>query len=349
MDPNSTDKTNTPPAEVPTPEVPANPETPETPTPTPVEAAPTPEAPAATPEPTAPVATEAPASLEAAPVTPTPPAEATPFTAGAPEPPKKANTKKIILIAGIAAGAVLLAIIGAILFFVFTTVSKEDYRAAASQFNEVSRSNSKLNSEVSTLSYSTDSATDSEFDETLTAAKDAIANVKTENEELSKLKAVRVGEGGKLYKAFEEKLNPYLAYAGDLVASVEKVRPAMVVCDAVSGTSDAAARVTALKKCSEALGAVGQLPNAEFNTFIGGLKDSYAEYATTYEGISKLSDPYGDNYEQYKTLRDKMYAVQDKIGDASDTFSDGLEARDNEYDVKPSAEALADYLTEQQR
>lgn len=309
-------------------------------------------APELSPEAAAPVAPlSGPDALATAPQEPTPNViPATPFTPGepVPEPPKK-NTKKIILIASVAAGVVLLAIIAIVIFLFLTTVSKADYRDAAKQFNQVTSASSSLNSDVSSLGASSGSTSDSDFEKSLKDTQDSLDTIKNENESLSKLKAVRVGEGGDLYKTFDDKLDAYLAYGNDLVASVKNLRPAMVACDKVSDADDAAARVAALKTCATSLNDVKDLPNAEFKTFVTELATAYTSYAKTYEGISALTNPYGTQYEQYKTLRDEMYATQDKISAASKTFQESLEKRDDELSVKASADALADYLTEQQR
>lgn len=350
MNPENTDPTNTPPAETPVSETPApesapNP-TPEfAPNPTPESTAPTPiveaaPAPGVTPQAT-PEATTSATAADAAPVTATP--------VGAPN-PKNANTKKIVLIASITAGVLLLAAIAAIIFTMLNTVSKEDYRAAATQFNEVSRANSTLNSEASTLSrQASGSGTEDSFNDSLKETKDAIADIKAKNDELSKLKAVRVGEGAELYKTFNDKLAANLKYSEGLIASVENLRPAMVTCDKVGDATEASARVTALKACSDALGSVNDLPNEAFKTYVGKIKEGYATYATIYEKTAALTNPYGAQYEEYKTLRDDMRDAQTEISDATREFTTALRESDDTYSVRDSANALGEYLVEQQR
>lgn len=355
MNPN-TDPSNTPPAEdttpTPTPDLQAEPVVEATPSsvPAPEEAPVAPvESPAAIPTPDATTPNPVLGSAPVTPADPLAPAAATFVASGAPA-PKKSNTNKIILIASIVGGVVILGIIAVVLFLMFTTVSKQDYRDAAVQFNDVSRASSALTTSASTLGRSASgSTTDATFQESLKSSQDAITKIETENDELSKLKAVRVGEGATLYKTFNDKVDAYVAYAKGLVTSVENIRPAMVVCDKVSDANDAAARVTALKACSTALGDVKELPNSSFKKFVDEIKTAYASYATIYEGISALTSPYGAQYEQYKTLRDSMYETQDKITAASKEFSSSLTASDKEFSVKESADALGAYLTEQQR
>jgi hypothetical protein len=356
MNPNSSDPSNTPPADDVTPETPLNPEatetpvTPETPAQAPVEAP----APEVTAEPVAP----APAPEVASPFTAGTPEGIDPvapvgttatFTAsGAPEAPKK-NSKKIVLIASIVGGAILLAVIGVVVFLLLTTVSKDDYRAAAKQFNEVSKASSSLNSDVSSLGRATGSTPDATFDENVKETEESLAALKSTNDELGKLKAVRVGEGATLYKAFNDKLAAYTAYGSDMVASVKALRPALVICDKSGDAGDAAARVAALKDCSDALGKVNDLPNAEFKAFVAELKDAYAKIATLSESMSGITDPYGKQYEEYKKIRDDLTAVSTKLSAATRTFSTAVKEHDDQVSVKDAAEALADYLNEQQK
>lgn len=356
MNPNSSDPSNTPPADDVTPETPLNPEVtetpvaPETPAEAPVEAP----APEVTAEPVAP----APAPEVASPFTAGTPEGTNPvapvgttatFTAsGAPEAPKK-NSKKIVLIASIVGGAILLAVIGVVVFLLLTTVSKDDYRAAAKQFNEVSKASSSLNSDVASLGRASGNTTDSDFDTRLKDTEASLANLKTQNEELSKLKAVRVGDGAALYKTFNDKVAAYVAYGDDLLVSVKNIRPAMVVCSKAGSAADADARVAVIKQCAESLGKVSDLPSSEFKTFVTDIKVAYEEYAKVYEQMTALKSPFGDQYEQYKTLSTQMSAVSKKISTIASTFSDALKAHDDQVSVKDSADALADYLNEQQK
>lgn len=283
--------------------------------------------------------------------TPTPVATGSVFgvTPVADVPVKNPKNKKPLIIAAIIAGIVVLAGIAALLFFLFTTVSKQDYAAAATQYNKVSTANSKYTSEVSTLTSSASRADDTTFNDNVKAAEDATATLKTENDAFGKLKAVRVGEGGKLYTEFNTKLSAYTSYGSEVITSVKAVRPALVKCDAVSDAKDATSRVAALKACSAAYNDVGDIPNAEFKAYIDLIKGKYADYATTYESIAAVSDPYGANYSQYKTLRDKMYNIQDSISAASKDFTANQNKREGELSIKDSANALGDYLEKQQK
>ena len=246
MDPNATNPNNVPPAgdTPPAPATPASPEAPVAPeAPAPVE----PEAPVAPATPVTPAAPAAPNLFAAA---GTPEAPAAPQTPGfAPTPASQApgSKNKIVLIAAIVGGAVLLAIIGVVAYFMLTSVSKQDYQEATRQYNKVSVASAGLTSDVASVSYSISGDDDAEFNEAVKEAEDSIAEIKTENEALSKMKAVRVGDGAKLYGTFNDKVKNYLAYATDLIDSVKNLRPAMATCAKVSDATDTASRVAALR------------------------------------------------------------------------------------------------------
>ena len=361
MDPNAANPNNVPPADDTTP---AQPPVGDTPTPEAVPTAPaTPEVPAnsvapAPSEPVAPVepATPAPVASDpfatpVDPMTPTTPANPmfAPEPANVPGAPKPSNKKKTVLIAAIAGGVVLLAVIGFIVFSLLSTVSKKDYQEATVQYNAVSTASSSLTSDVSTLSGSIDDEEDASFDKAVSDAEAGVAKIKTENDELSKMKAIRFGDGAKLYKPFNEKVKTYLAYATELIDSVKNLRPAMKSCQELSKATDNAGRVAGLKKCATELKGVTDIPNAEMKEFISVIATSYDEYASILEQTSALTNPFGSQYEQYKALRDKMTAVQTKILDASKKMTTALEKRDEEMSVKDSAKALGDFLTEKQK
>lgn len=364
MNPNNNDPTNTPPADNTSPETTPTPESNPAPAPTPevnpfAQPSPTPEAnqafgpapqPTSTPELTPFTSDQQPVTNSQPPVTDQPPLtnnqQPTPYqTPG----PNKSN-KKALLIGGIIAGVVVLAIIAAVVFNLLTTVSKQDYRNATLQFNAVSRASTTLNSEASSLGSAVSGSTsDEKFQESLKEARDAVEKIKTENEKLSKEKAVRVGEGAELYKTFDEKLSQYLTYAGGLVTSVENIRPAMLTCDKIGDVTESDARVAALNECSAALNGVKDIPNEAFKAYIDKIKGAYTEYADIYQKVSAITAPFGAQSAEYRALRDRMNEAQRNLSAASRDFTTALKESDDKYDVKPSSKVLGDYLTEQQR
>ena len=302
---------------------------------------PTPQQPSEEPYTPAPGTTPA---AESAPAADTP--EIIPLTPVPPNTSSPLKNKKLLIIVGSIVAAVLIALISVGLFTSATTVSKSDYQAASAQFAKVTKASTQLTADIYLLSAST-SIEDSAFDENAKKVVDSLTAIKTENAALGKLKAVRVGEGKKLYETFNSKTKDYLANGSDLLISVKTLRPAVIVCNKVASASDSASRLQSLKDCSTAMNKVKDLPSPEFQTFVTVLKKQYADYATTYEQVSTLNDPLGAQYEQYKVLRDKLTKVQTTLTTANKTFIDDLAKRDDELSVKDSSKALSDFLTEQ--
>lgn len=294
-----------------------------------------------------------PESTDQAPVTEAPvaPVEAvtTSSTGGVPPHPKKPISKKTLIIIGSAVGAVLLAIVGVVVFLALTTVSKEDYRNATLQYNEVSRASSSLTREVTSLSSGLSRSSDTEFSAATKDVEDGIAKIRDEQKKLSGEKAVTVGEGKELFTTFDKKVGDYTAYADELLASVKILRPAMATCEKMRSETENAGRLASLKACSKALNETKDLPNAEFKTFVTVLQDSYSKYAVSYEKSIALTAPFGAQNAEYKVLRDQASDAQKDITAASREFMTALTERDKEVSVKESADALGKFLTEQQR
>lgn len=285
----------------------------------------------------APVATPEPSSIGAA---PTPPASPS-------QPPK--DKKKMILIASIIGGVLLLAVIAVFVYFAMTSVSKQDYANAAGQYNAVSSANTDLTRTVRTLATSVSAGSDEEFDANAKKVEEAITKLKDENEKLGNEKAAKVGEGAKLYDAFDTKLNAYAEYAQGLVASIKVIRSDFGSCDEVSKATEDTARAKALRECADSFTSTATIPNAEFKAYVDASKPEYEKYAKNYEAIVALDDRFGSNYEQYRTLRTEVLASQTKLREISRTLSTSLNERDDKMSVKNDAKALADYFNEQQR
>lgn len=277
-------------------------------------------------------------TIEPTPVEPTP---ATPSTS----PEKK---KKLFILIG-ASAAVILAIVAALIFFAMNTVSKQDYAEAASQYNTVSRASAGLSTDVAALNRSV-SREGGNFDRDVKEVEESFATLKTENEKLGEMKAVRVGKGAELYKTFNDKVEAYVANGEQIITSVKNLRPALLECSSVNSvTADAAARIDAMKKCSTSLGEVKDIPSPEFKTFVDSLKTGYSTYAAEYEKLAAINEPFGANFAQYREQRNKLTEAQTAISDATKDFQEALKESDDKLSVKDSADALSDYLTQQQR
>ncbi len=284
-----------------------------------------------------PLATPEPSGIGAAP---------TPPTVSGQSPKDK---KKLLLIAAIVGGVLLLAVIAVVVYLAMTNVSKQDYANAASQYNEVSSANTDLTRKVQVLAASTSAGTDEEFAADVKDVEEAITKLKDENKKLGNEKAAKVGEGGKLYDTFDTKLNAYADYAQELVASIKVIRSDFGVCDEVGKATEEAARAKALRECADSFKSTATIPNAEFKAYIDASKPVYEKYAKSYEGVVALTDRFGSNYAQYRTLNAEVLDARLELRKISGTLSTSLNERDKQMSVKDDAKALADYFNEQQR
>jgi len=266
-----------------------------------------------------------------------------------PTPKPKMTKKKNTMIASIVGGAILLALVSAVVFVSVTTASRQDYKEAAVQYNTLSSANSALSRNITALSSGLTTDTDDEFNSSIEDVEESIVTLKKENEELGDLKAVRVGDGKDLYNTFDAKLANNISYSADMVQTVKKVRPVMVVCSKVSKATDNPARLAAVKECSTTLNTVGDISNAQYSAFIGLLKVGYADYARDFESYLALTDPFRTQFDQYKTLSGKITTTQKELRTASTDFSAAVRKSSSEVSVKESANALGNYLRDQQK
>jgi cytochrome c556 len=252
--------------------------------------------------------------------------------------PKK--KKLIILIAAIVGGLVVLGIIALVVINLLFP-SKADYRDAASQFNAVSSAYSDLNSNASKLQYDVSgSTTDTEFTNDSDSVTKSLQTFQDANKKLAGMKAVKVGDGQKLYTTYEGKVTAFGTYATDLLTSLKSFRPVAKACADVSTS-------TLLGECVTALNGVGTIPNADLKQFVTVLQTQYKAYQSVKTQIDAIKDPYGDQYTQYSALRNQGYDIQDKISSASSDFSSNATKHASDIDPATAANALGDFLVKQ--
>lgn len=307
---------------------------------------PTAQPPVGTPEPNgAPVPPAAPV----APFAPTSSAPGAPgaFNGSTATPaPKKQNPfngpqKKLFIILAAVIGALI--VLGIITLVVVSALkpSRADYRAAITQFNNVQSSYSSLNSSVSLLNYDTGKTTDTKFNNDLEKVRSNLDSFREANNRFLSTKAVKAG-GLKSLDEYRNKTTAYVTYVKNAADSLEKFRSAEKKC-----TSDANT-VALLNDCIAELDKVGTLPNADLNTYVSSVKDLYKEYVGVVNQISAIKDPYGDQYDQYKALRDKGYDIEDKITAAGTDLKSNDSKHIDEADPSKAANALSDEIEDKE-
>jgi len=244
---------------------------------------------------------------------------------------------------GIIGGIVVLALVGAAAYYLLNTVSKEEYAAAASQYSKVFPEKSELPQNL--LMYSVIAETNNPDLVAFTEQTEGLVEeVKVENAKLAALKAVKAGEGRKLYAAYNEKLSAYLSYASTYMVSYTKFSPSTEPCDAVGDETDASKYVALIKNCATSLKAVGDLPNADFKAYITQLAEAYGGYATAYENSSNLTDPQGTQKIQYAAAQVQLREAGEKLDTVSSTYYETMTKKINRDSIKDTGEALSSFL-----
>lgn len=257
--------------------------------------------------------------------------------------------KKSIKMIGIIAGAVLVIITIAIVSSFFS-VSKEEYRQAYDQMEGVVSANSSLNSKLSSMQYGLTSSTDTQFKNDVEAVEEAIEEVREENKELSTLKAIKVGEGKKQYDEFNKKLEEQLTFTSDAVKSISNIREASLACSAANSViTSSKSATTAQNECVSAFKKASDIPDNDVKTFVKAMVTEGERLASIMDKMVAITNPYGAQYEQYKSLRDEGYEVQKNIRDAQANFRSNFEKHAKEANAKDTAEDLSKFLSEQAR
>ncbi len=282
------------------------------------------------------------------PVQPTPPQ---PLQFGAQPPvmsqpsysmPTSSGKKKPLIIIAIIAGVLLilgaLFVVYALLFY----VSKDDYIKASAQYESLVTEANTLSAKLSSIQYSVDSGTDTVFKNDLEAAKEAIANVRGENQKLSELKALKVGEGKEKYQAFDAKLQTFLAFIDDSLTSFGDMRGAAVTCSNTTYSNSGAQ--AAIDKCVSALKEVSDTPNADVKEYVNKSQTEYEKLSSVISQAATITDPYGTQYSQYTSLRDQMYDIQDALADIPSDFVSNYEKHLKEVDITDAREDLVNFL-----
>jgi hypothetical protein len=287
--------------------------------------------PAAPVAPFAPSAPGAPGAFNAPTATPAPNKQ-NPFNG-----PKK---KLFIILAAVIGSLIVLGIITLVVLSALKP-SKADYRAAISEFNNVQSSYSSLNSSVSLLNYDTGKTTDTKYENDLQKVRTNLDSFREANSKFLSTKAVKAG-GLDTLDEYKEKTAAYVTYVKNAADSLEKYRPAEKKC-----TNDANT-VALINECIAALDAVGTLPNDDLNTYVTKVKDLYKQYVDVVNQIAAIKDPYGAQYDQYKTIRDKGYDIEDKITDAATDLRSNDTKHIDEADPSTAANNLSDEIEKKQ-
>ncbi len=189
------------------------------------------------------------------------------------------KTKKTIAIV-----AVVLIVVVAVLLVYAAVVypSKQPYRNALAQYDNVGRANATLTAAGSSLNAS--NATDQEFEKNVKNAQNALTALRKENEALGKEAVLKDGEGKRLYDAFNEKLQPYMDYNETVLTSMLKVRPVLHNCnqDMANLTEDQAS-IDAVRSCATQLRALENVGDPDYKQLVQSFSTTYDDLAAALE------------------------------------------------------------------
>ena len=264
-------------------------------------------------------------------------------------PQKSGSGAKIAIIIGAIVGGLILIGVAIFVVMMLMGVSKKDYQAALSAYNDVSSANTSVNSELSTLTSDLNYGTISSVSNDVSSVKTSLDKLKSTNQTLGKLKAVNVGKGKELYGNFNKKIEAYTAYVSDFTTSVDKASSAVQSCDSTSGLSSTAAINQALNDCLSSLKSIGTLPDQDLNAYITTLTATYQTILDAMNQISAITDPYGSQYSQYKALRDKVTTASTNLTNAMKDYESNQKKHEDEVSPKAEADALSNYLYEQSK
>lgn len=276
------------------------------------------------------------------PSAPTPVAQAAPPASGG-------NKKKLIIIIASVVGVLVVAGIAIAVAFALFVPTKKDYEAASTQLDSIKSEAQALSSLGPDIEYSFLGSYDS-FNEHESSAKASITKIREESKKLSELKAMRYGEGADKYKAFDAKLQAYLTYLSDYLTSLSNSRGAIKTCSASSADASSS---TALKNfvdsCVSALKSVGDIPNEPTKQLLSKLQTEFEKYSSLISQLAAITDPYGKQYTQFLSIRDKIQTVDDNIVKIQDDYTASVDKQVEELSLKDAVSNLTTLLQEKTR
>lgn len=258
---------------------------------------------------------------------------------------KKSKTGLIIgLVAG-GIGLIVVIIIAIVVAVSMFSVSKADYSEAFDQYSKVRSANSDMALSMISLS-SIGNDTDVSFKNNVDKVRAELSKLKEETAKLGKLKAMQTGEGKKVYENLNSKVGAYVVYVDGFVTSVEKLRPAEIVCSDTGSLKEAKDIKVALVKCIAELDKASNVPNSDTKSYIASLKKSYEGLVVIYDGLSIISDPYGSEYTAYSALRNQTYKINDNVRDSLKDYRSNLEKHASEVDIKDTLSDTGNFLAD---
>jgi len=255
------------------------------------------------------------------------------------------RVKNVLIIVGII-GAIL---IGALLIYgILVTPARQPYRDALAQYENVGKTNLLFTTVGANLNAS--GATDEEFEKAIETAEKTLTSLQTENEALSKKEVLQAGEGKELYDAFNDKLQEYITYNEDLLASMLKVRPVLFACNQdMDSITESAASIAAIRLCAAQLAALEDIPNSDYAALVTSLEEEYLSLATILEQDAALTDPQGADAARHEELQNDRDQALETLTTITSDFSKDLQQHRTVVITIDASQPLEEYLSSRSR
>lgn len=263
--------------------------------------------------------------------------------------PPHESKKALIIIASTIGFLVIVGMVTAVLMVAFS-VSKKDYRAALAQYEKITSTNRQLGAKVSSLSYGIKYSSSAAFTKNTDEARRLIKEIRHQNVELSEMKAVRSGEGKKLYQPFSSKVASYTTYADNMVSSLNDTRTTLLACNtAASSSSTALGAKQAADVCVGELKKVRNTPDADLRNYLNVYQTQMGKLSSVAGQLASITDPNGAQRDRYAMLRRQVLEVQGSIKTEGVKLQDNMNAHEKEVSPAVTAEALSTYLMSKSR
>jgi len=255
------------------------------------------------------------------------------------------RVKNILVIVG-ALGAIL---VGALLIYgILVTPSRQPYRDALAQYQNVGRANAQFTAAGASLNAST--ASDDQFEKSIHTAQEALTSLRTENKALGKQSVLQDGEGAARYQAYDQKLQEYMTYNDELLASMQKVRPVLMRCNQdMAELTDDTKSIAALRSCAGQFTALEEVPNSDYQELVTSFGREYHDLADVFSAMAALPDPKGADAAQFRVLAAQRDEAAAQLSTISDSFRKNLQAHRRAILTTDTEKRLSDYLKSHSR
>jgi hypothetical protein len=213
--------------------------------------------------------------------------------------------------------------------------------------NNVQTKASAAYTDISEISYISSYGTELKATNDISTARNSIKALKTENEKLKDLRALRDKAVKTAYDTYMARFAKFNTYSNGILDSMEKLFPALKKCDDTNAlsTSNVAGYQAALAACISSLEDAQDLPDADLKTLSAANLTAMKSVKTAIDELATLPS---SNYQRASEIRQNVYTAQDTYRDAITDARSNLEKRAKEAEIKDAYNDLANIVTNKQ-